>query len=454
MNIVIIGAGKVGEAICEQLSREGHDIVVIDKDPGVLGDAINNLDLMCVEGDGTMQSVLLEANVPEADLVIACSSTDEINMLACLMAKKMGAKRTAARVRNPEYYNQIDFIKNELGIDVAINPELIIAEEISRVFFFPAALKIETFARGRAELVEFKVEDGSPIEGLTLSDIFKFFHVKILVCAVQRGDEVFIPKGDFVLEAGDRIHLSASHKDIENFLRAIGGFKEKIKTALLLGGGRIAFYLAQQLIGSGIQVKIIEKDPDICQTLAGLLPNAVIINGDCTDQKLLFEEGLEHSDAVAALTGIDEENMIVSLFAQNNGVKKVIAKVNRSTYMEMATKMGLDSVLSPKAITAGRIVSYVRAMKNASGSNLENVYKIVDGSVEAMEFVVRDDTAPYIDKPLRELKLKKNALISCIVRSRSSIIPNGDSTIQFGDSVLVVTPEGTKINDLKDAFES
>ncbi len=452
MNIVIIGSGKIGDSICEQLAREGHDVTLIDKTSDILGTTANQLDIMCVEGDGAMRSTLIEANAGGADLVIACTGSDETNMLSCLMAKKLGARRTAARVRNPEYYKQIDFIKNDLGIDVAINPELITAEEICRVFIFPAALKIEVFARGRAELVEFKIDEGSPLDGITLSALSHEVKVKALVCAVQRGEEVYIPKGDFRLLAGDRIHVSASHKDIEGFLRAIGGFREKVKTSMIVGGGRIGYYLAALLLSAGIHVKIIERDEAFCNVLAAALPEAAVINGDGTDQKLLFEEGIEHADSFAALTGIDEENMVISLFAQSSGVDKVVTKINRDSYIDMAGKMGIDSIVSPKDVTSSRMVSYARAMENTVGSsNVENMYKILGGSVEALEFIIRDSDAPYIGKPLKELRLKENSLIGCIVRNRKSIIPNGDTEIQLGDSVILVTTD-SRFNDLKDAF--
>lgn len=451
MNIVIIGAGKVGASICEQLAREGHDVTLVDKNSDILGNSSTMLDIMCIEGDGAMRSTLTEANAGNADLVISCTGSDETNMLACLMAKKLGARRTAARVRNPEYYKQIDFIKYDLGIDVAINPELITAEEICRIFIFPAALKIEVFARGRAELVEFKIDSGSPLDGITLSELSHSFKVKLLVCAVLREDMVFIPKGDFRLLAGDRIHVSASHKDIEGFLRSIGGYREKVKTSMIVGGGRIGYYLAWLLIAAGIHVKIIERDESFCNTLAAALPEAAVINGDGTDQKLLFEEGIEHADSFAALTGIDEENMIISLFAQSSGVDKIVSKVNRDSYIDMASRMGIDSIVSPKDVTSSRMVSYARAMQNTEGSNVENMYKILGGSVEALEFIVRDEDAFYVGKPLKELRLKENSLICCIVRSRKSIIPNGDTEIRLGDSVIVVTTDG-RFNDLKDAF--
>ena len=451
MNIVIIGSGKIGDSICEQLAREGHDVTLIDKTADILGTTANQLDIMCVEGDGAMRSTLIEANAGGADLVIACTGSDETNMLSCLMAKKLGARRTAARVRNPEYYKQIDFIKNDLGIDVAINPELITAEEICRVFIFPAALKIEVFARGRAELVEFKIDEGSPLDGITLSALSHEVKVKALVCAVQRGEEVYIPKGDFRLLAGDRIHVSASHKDIEGFLRAIGGFREKVKTSMIVGGGRIGYYLAERLSHDGFATKIIESDYNKCEKLSAMLPAVNIINGDACNHDLLKSEGISDCDALVSLTGFDEMNMIISLYGRNKGVKQTVTKLSRLKNSGIIGDIPLGSVICPNDLCCNTIVQYVRAMKNQTGAALA-VHFIADRRAEAIEFRVDESTA-HCGEPLKNLKTKKNVLLVCISHGAETEIPSGDSSYQAGDSVIIVTTGGNIIYQLNDIFE-
>lgn len=451
MKIVIVGAGKVGTTLCEQLSAEGHDIVIIDQNPATLYAINNRLDVMSIEGNGTLISVQEEAETNKADLFISCASTDETNMLCCVIAKKLGAKKTAARVRNPEYYSQFDFIQNDLKIDIAINPELAAAEEITRVLAFPSALKVEPFARGRVELVEYKIEDSSALCGTKLQDINKLYNVKILICAVQRSNEIFIPKGNFTLLAGDKIHISAPHTDIKRFVKLDGGIKEKIKSTLIIGGGRVSYYVAKKLTAIGLKVKIIENDPEQCMTLTKLLPEVTIINADGTDHHLLKEEGIEMSDSVVTLTNIDEENIVTSIYAKKCDVTKVITKINRGSYIEIASSLGLDTIVSPKLVSSNRMVAYARGMSNSQGSNVETVYRMFGNKVEALEFIA-PESAPYLNKPLRELKMRPNTLIAAIVRGRRSIIPYGDTEINKRDNVIVVTSE-TLLDDLKDAFE-
>jgi len=451
MKIVIVGAGKVGTTLCDQLSNEGHDVVIIDYDSEKLSAINNRLDVMSIEGSGALISVQQEAEVGKADLFISCASTDETNMLCCVIAKKLGAKKTAARVRNPEYYSQFDFIQNDLKIDIAINPELACAEEITRVLAFPSALKVEPFARGRVELVEYKIEATSALCGTKLFDINKLYNVKILICAVQRNNEVFIPRGDFELQAGDKIHITAPHADIKRFVKLDGGIKEKIKSALIIGGSRVSYYLAKKLTAIGLKVKIIETNKAHCLELTKLLPDVTIINADGTDHHLLKEEGIDMTDSVTTLTNIDEENIVTSIYAKKCGVKKVITKINRGSYIDIAGNLGLDTIVSPKLVTANRMVAHVRAMSNSQGGNVETVYKLFGNSVEALEFIAPEN-APYLNKPLKELKMKPNVLIAAIVRGRKSIIPYGDTVINRRDNVIIVT-SGTKMDDLKDAFE-
>lgn len=451
MNIVIIGDGKVGSTLSSQLQKEGHDIVVIDNNQNALKNLINTQDVMCVEGNGALHAVQEEAGVSKADLVVACTSMDELNMLCCLLAKKLGAKKTIARVRDPQYFRQLNFMKDELGLSMGVNPELAAAAEIARTMIFPAATKIELFAKGLVELVEFKLGPDSVLDGLSLSEVYKKYKVKVLVCAVQREGEVYIPDGEFCLRSGDKINLSASHENIEKFFKAIGIMKNQSKSAMIVGGGRVAYYLTLALLELGIKVKIIEQDYHRCMELSDLLPRASIIHGDGTDQSLLKEEGLAQVDAFASLTGIDEENIIMAMFASSCQVPKVVAKINRDSYAGMADMLGLETVISPKNITANHIVSYVRAMQNSFGSNIETLYRLVDNQIEALEFIARED-GPYIGVPLKKLKLKKNLLIASIVRKRSSIIPGGNDRIEIGDSVIVVC-RNQRLKDLKEIMQ-
>lgn len=449
MKIVIIGDGKVGYKLAKQLSEDNYDVVLIDNNEGKLKTAINKLDIICITGDGVSAEVQKEADVPHADLVIACASTDELNMLSCLIARRLGARHTIARVRNPIYYQQIDILKEDLRLSMAVNPELAVANEISRVLIFPSASKIETFMKGRLELVEFQLRQGNPIIGQKLAEIYRKHQIKILVCAVQRGKEVFIPDGEFILQEGDKLHIAASHREIEMFFKSLGDRKNKIKRVLICGGGRVGFYLAKQLFALGMQVKIIEQDLKKCESLCEMLPKATIIHGDAADHDLLIEEGIREADALIALTGMDEENIIMALFAKTQGVHKIIAKVNEDTRAQMIEGLGIDSIVSAKSATADAILSYVRARQNSLRSaNVETMYQLVDGQVEALEFIIKKESS-YTNIPLKNIRLKPNNLIACIGRKRQLIIPNGEDTLQVGDSVVVVTLE-KKIQDITD----
>ena len=449
MKIVIIGDGKVGYKLAKQLSEDNYDVVLIDNNEGKLKTAINKLDIICITGDGVSAEVQKEADVPHADLVIACASTDELNMLSCLIARRLGARHTIARVRNPIYYQQIDILKEDLRLSMAVNPELAVANEISRVLIFPSASKIETFMKGRLELVEFQIRQGNPIIGQKLAEIYRKHQIKILVCAVQRGKEVFIPDGEFILQEGDKLHIAASHREIEMFFKSLGDRKNKIKRVLICGGGRVGFYLAKQLFALGMQVKIIEQDLKKCESLCEMLPKATIIHGDAADHDLLIEEGIREADALIALTGMDEENIIMALFAKTQGVHKIIAKVNEDTRAQMIEGLGIDSIVSAKSATADAILSYVRARQNSLRSaNVETLYRLVDGQVEALEFIIKKESS-YTNIPLKDITLKPNNLIACIGRNRQIIIPNGEDTLQVGDSVVVVTLE-KKIQDITD----
>lgn len=406
------------------------------------------MDVFCVAGEGGSMEVQQRADVPHADLVIACTSTDECNMLSCLIARRLGARHTIARVRNPIYYKQIDFLKKDLHLSMVVNPELIVAGDITRLLLFPDASKVETFVKGRVELVEFPIHCGK-LEGLSLSELYARFQVQVLVCAVESGETVLIPDGDYILKAGDKLHIAASHQNMEQFFKKIALRKEKIKNAMICGGGRVAYYLASQLCNLGMNVKIIERNRERCEELCELLPKATIINGDATEHDLLIEEGIEKTDAFIALTGMDEENIIMSLFASKQSVSKVIVKINEDRRAMMIDELGLDSIVSAKTATADAILGYVRARRNSQCSaNVETMYQLLDGRVEALEFIIKSENA-YTGVPLKDLNLKVNNIIACIARGRKIIIPNGDDSIQVGDSVVIITMT-KQIRDLDD----
>lgn len=452
MKIIIIGDGKVGHKLAKQLSEEEHDLVLIDQKAAKLKYSIDELDIIGIEGDGANHEVLLDAGVEEADLAIACTSSDSMNMMCCLLAKKLGAKKTIARVRNPAYYQQMYLIKDDLRLSMAVNPELAVAEEISRVLIFPSATKIETFAKGKVELVEFKLTDQSPIIGLSLEELSRKYTSSVLICAVQRNQEVIIPGGSFVLQEGDKINIASSHTGIEEFFKVTGKLKNRVKTVLICGGGRVSFYLAQKLSNLNIEVKIIERDYDRCLELCELLPQVTVIHGDATDHELLEEEGIDRADAFVALTGIDEENIIVSMYAKTKKVSKIITKVNSEGLTNIVDSLGIDTIVSPKTVTADTIVGYVRAMQNSLASaNVETVYRLINNQIEAIEFIIREKTF-YTGVSIKDMELKENLLIVCIVRNRKIIIPDGDEILKVNDSVIVVTT-CQHVNDLKDIFK-
>lgn len=449
MHIVIIGDGKVGHTLTEMLSGEGHDIVIIDRDAKVVENAVNSFDVMGIIGNGASYHVQMEAHVNRADLLIAATSSDELNILSCMVGKKIGARHTIARVRNPEYSKQLIFLKEELGLSMVVNPEMETAHEISRILRFPSAMKIDSFAKGRVDLIEIKVVHGSPIAGKSLRHIQQEYRTKILVCAVQRGEEVFIPNGDTVLLEDDRITLTGAAAEVSAFFKAIGIFKQRSRSVLLVGGGKIAYYLAKELSEFGMQVKIIEQSEKRCFELADMLPRVMVSQGDGSDQDVLDEEGLASYDACVALTDIDEENVVISMYAESQKVRKVVTKVNRLSLNKLLAGAGLESAIAPKLVTANRIVRYVRAMQNsADSSSVETLYKIVGQQAEALEFHVGEKTA-YTGITLNDLRLKPGLLIACIVRNSRLIIPGGSDTIEKGDNVIVVTA-GQYLSTLRD----
>lgn len=448
MRIVVVGDGKVGHALVKHLSIEGHNVVIIDSRQNVVDETVNSLDVIGVIGNGASYSIQREAGVEHADLLIAMTSSDELNILCCLVARKIGAGSTIARVRNPDYSSQLAFLRDELGLSLVTNPELSAANEISRILRFPYALKVDTFSGGRTELVELKVGAESRLKDNALHELEKRYRIKILICAVQRGEEVYIPDGDFILREGDRIHITGARADISEFVKAVGIITEKIKSVMIIGGGRIAYYLARMMSGSGVRIKIVEQDEKRCIELSEELKNVDIICGDGTDYEVLSDEGIEGTDAVVALTGIDEENIIIALYANSIKIRKTIAKVSRTDLFGLVENLGVDSIITPKDITVDYIVRYVRAMQNTSGSNVLTLYRIVENKAEALEFMV-DKSSECIGISLKELKLKPNILVANITRGNNHIIPGGDDTIEAGDRVVVIT-KNLQLRDLDD----
>ena len=449
MKIIVCGCGKIGSAIIEKLSEEGHDVIVIDKEQAVVTEIANIHDVMGVVGNCADCETLEDAGVAEAELFIAVTGSDEMNMLSCFLAKRMGAGAIIARIRTPEYNDaSLDFMKRELGLSMAINPELMAARELFDILKLPSAAKVEAFARRAFEVVELKLRENSPLDGYALREIAEKFKTRVLVCMVQRDKEFYIPDGNFVLKSNDKIGIVASHSEITNFLARTGLMQKSAKRVMILGGSRTAFYLAKMLEGSGNTVKIIENNPEKAEELAQLLPDATIIKGDGAEQELLLEEGLRSMDAFAALTGLDEQNILISIYAQSQSVPKVISKVNRPELSSLAEKLGVDSVISPKNVIADVLVQYARALENSRGSNVETMYNLMDGAAEALEFSV-NSASVVTNVPLRDLTLKPNIIIAGIIRSRRTIVPGGNDMILSGDRVIVIAA-GKKLYDLTD----
>ncbi|MEW9094288.1 MAG: Trk system potassium transporter TrkA [Clostridiaceae bacterium] len=432
MNIIIIGAGKVGYNLAENLEKENHNVVIIDKSSQILRKAEENLDVMCIKGSGTSTNILLEAGVNEADLLMAVTGSDEINMVACLTGKKLGAVNTIARIRDPEYAKELSLLKEELELEMVINPELAAADEIAQSLNFSPAMNVESFAKGRVKMIQLKLTEGMPIIGKNLKNIFYNTNISALVGAIIRGDEVIVPSGNIVLEENDSIYVIGKSSSLYNFCKLSGLIPLKFKNVMILGGGRIAYYLTNILSDMGMKVKIIEIDRERCVELSELLPKALIINADGTDEDILLSENLQDMDAFIAVTGIDEENLLSSLLAKQSGVKKVIAKNSRSNYMNVLNNLGIDHVISPKAITTNQILKYVR------GNKVESLYRIVEGKAEILEFIA-NDKSNYINKPLKNIKFKEDSIIATIVRKNDIIIPNGNDSIIQGDRVIVIT---------------
>ena len=439
MKIIVLGAGKVGKTLIKHMSNEDHDIIVVDQNATKVEEVVNQFDVIGVVGNGGSYDILMEAGAQDANLIICVTTSDELNILAGLMAKKMGTKHTIARVRNPDYSSQRDFMRNQLGFSMIVNPELEAASEIRRVLSFPSAVKVDTFSRGKVELAEFFVEDHSRLNGVELSQLHKITKTNILVCAVSHNEDVIIPDGNYVIKPGDHLYITGTHRDLSRFCLDIGVITTRIKNVIIVGGGKIAYYLSKQLSTQGIKVKIIEKDKNRCQVLAEKLPYVTIIHGDGSDDELLNEEGIENTDAVLALTGLDEENIVLSLSAKSLYHKKTIAKVTRMNYAGLSDVLKVDSIVAPKKIVASQIIRYVRAKMNKdNNSSVKTLYKIVDGEVEAIEFKVTEQFK-YLHKTLNEMKIKEHVLVAAIIRENEVIVPKGNTTMELNDYVIIVS---------------
>lgn len=449
MNIIIVGCGKVGASLAERLSAEGHDLVMVDISAKKIEEVANRFDIMGVVGNGASFAVQQEAGVENADLFIAVTAADELNLLCCLMAKKSGCA-TIARVRNPMYSQEIGFIREQLGISMIINPELTAAREIAKLLKFPSAIKIDTFAKGRVELLRFRLKPEIGFGGKSIMENMSH-HNDVLICAVERGNEVIIPNGSFVLEDSDILSIVGSLESTARFFEKIGVRSKKVKNSLIIGGGTVAHYLAKDLLKVGFRVRIIERDQERCNYLTEVLPEADIINGDGSDEGLLLEEGLTYADSVVSLTGMDEENIFLSLFAKKHSNAKLVAKVNKIAFNDVVESLDIDSVIYPKYLTADYILQYVRARQNSIGSNVETLYQLFDGRAEALEFSI-NEKSEVTDVPLMQLNLKPNLLICAINRKGKILTPRGQNMIKVGDTVIVVTTN-RGLNDIRDILK-
>lgn len=451
MQIIVVGAGKVGGSLTAQLVRE-HRVTVIDREPKLIENIINVYDVMGICGNGASYEVQRAAGADRADLLIATTSSDEINMLACLVARKLGVPHTIARIRDPDYELQLRFMRRELGLTMAINPEKAAAHEIARILRFPAAMKLESFSKGRLELVEYRLPEGSVLDGMRLLELYSAVRARVLVCAVARREETIIPAGDFRLRSGDKIYVTAAPEQLSVFFRYLGVFRKKASNVMLVGASKMCYYLAEELLRMGMRVKIIDRSEERCTRISEQLPKALVIVGDGTDSELLAEEGVNDVDAFVALTGIDEANILMAMCAARQSEQcKVVAKINRRSLTELVSSEGMiDSVVSARDVTTELIVQYVRAMESASGAKIKTLHRLVEGAVEALEFHVEADAA-LTDRPLKELKLRAGVLVAGIVRRNGQIvIPGGGDAIHAGDDVIVVTKDAAlqEINDI------
>lgn len=452
LNIIIVGCGKVGMTLIEQLSKEGHDITIIDKNAAKVQEMSNLYDIMGLVGNGASYSVQMEAGIENADLIIAVTASDELNLLCCTVAKQVGDCAAIARVRTPDYSKEAGYLREKLGLTMIINPELEASLETARILYLPTALEVNSFAHGQAEIVKFKIPEGNLLDGMTIATLGKSITNEILICAIEREGEVYIPGGNFQMAKDDIVSFVAPRRHIRSFLKKIGFKTKQVKDAMIVGGGKASYYLAKQLIAMGIDVKIIEQNKERCEELSILLPEAIIINGNGTDEEVLREEGIEYAQAFIPLTGIDEENIMLTLHAKQVSNAKLITKINRSTFKNVISKLDLGSVIYPRYITSEAIIAYVRAKKNSTNSNIETLYHMFDNRAEAIEFRV-DEPSSVTGIPLKDLMLKNDLLVSFIYRNGKVQIPSGLDTIEVGDTVMIVTTH-TGLDNIQDIIRS
>ena len=452
LNIIIVGCGKVGMTLIEQLSKEGHDITIIDKNAAKVQEMSNLYDIMGLVGNGASYSVQMEAGIENADLIIAVTASDELNLLCCTVAKQVGDCAAIARVRTPDYSKEAGYLREKLGLTMIINPELEASLETARILYLPTALEVISFAHGQAEIVKFKIPEENLLDGMTIATLGKSITNEILICAIEREGEVYIPGGNFQMAKNDIVSFVAPRRHIRSFLKKIGFKTKQVKDAMIVGGGKASYYLAKQLIAMGIDVKIIEQNKERCEELSILLPEAIIINGDGTDEEVLREEGIEYAQAFIPLTDIDEENIMLTLHAKQVSNAKLITKINRSTFKNVISKLDLGSVIYPRYITSEAIIAYVRAKKNSTNSNIETLYHMFDNRAEAIEFRV-DEPSSVTGIPLKDLMLKNDLLVSFIYRNGKVQIPSGLDTIEVGDTVMIVTTH-TGLDNIQDIIRS
>ena len=438
--------------LIEQLSKEGHDITIIDKNAARVQEMSNLYDIMGLVGNGASYSVQMEAGIENADLIIAVTASDELNLLCCTVAKQVGDCAAIARVRTPDYSKEAGYLREKLGLTMIINPELEASLETARILYLPTALEVNSFAHGQAEIVKFKIPEGNLLDGMTIATLGKSITNEILICAIEREGEVYIPGGNFQMAKDDIVSFVAPRRHIRSFLKKIGFKTKQVKDAMIVGGGKASYYLAKQLIAMGIDVKIIEQNKERCEELSILLPEAIIINGDGTDEEVLREEGIEYAQAFIPLTGIDEENIMLTLHAKQVSNAKLITKINRSTFKNVISKLDLGSVIYPRYITSEAIIAYVRAKKNSTNSNIETLYHMFDNRAEAIEFRV-DEPSSVTGIPLKDLMLKNDLLVSFIYRNGKVQIPSGLDTIEVGDTVMIVTTH-TGLDNIQDIIRS
>ena len=445
MKIIIAGAGKIGSAMAEVLSSEGHDVTVIDNSSETISHVSDMMDVICLEGSAANSDVLIAAGAEDADLLIAATEKDEINMICGVSARKLGTRHVISRIRDTEYLSKREFLREAFGLDMIVNPEYECAKEISRILRFPGSSRVDAFSKGSVEIAEVNVIPGDKLEGIQLKDMAGKFGAKVLVSVVERGSEAIIPNGLFELRKGDILSVTGTANELRKFFVSTGKYKKPVKSVVIMGGGRISVYLCRILLESGISVCVIERDRELCELLSSLLPGASIIYGDATRSEVLYEEGINSADAFVALSGDDANNIITSMFVSHCPVDKIITKVSHSQYPEVIAASGLETVVTPQKIVAQQLARYVRAMSNSEGSSMETLYSLAGGKAEALEFIV-GESALCINKPLKELKIRPNTIIAALIRDGKSIIPDGETSIRPGDHAIITAPAGVYHN--------